>query len=170
MAQPAWQPHGLVLEWGMESLYRTAQVTLDPDGNLVAPKAHLTPPESGSQKACDLVIQHLTAQGAWQVACFAKTKSADNTADTLVRALESQALGYCTDFLSANPPVDVTYACTMFGASICCWMHKRGDDSMVGYWNGQLQGSFDYYLDIGLDENRGRILAAFNSMKAIHTT
>lgn len=94
------------------------------------------PPESGSQKACDLVIQHLTAQGAWQVACFAKTKRADNTAGTLVQALEHQALEYCTGFLSANPLVDVIYACTMVGTSIQCWMYNRGDDSMVGFWNG----------------------------------
>lgn len=192
MDPTTWRPHGLIVHPGMEAMYLGAQVTVDPNGRIVDPKEHKTialfnflfsrsifpgfsydvspeqPPAISSQNKCDIVIKYLTVDYAWQVLCFVEGKRARNQTDSLINAVEKQASEYCQEFLEANN-VDMVYACTIVGASIRCWTVEKDEPNavtMTGFWDGSEQGKFQYYLDIGLEQNKDRLLAAFERMKA----
>ncbi|CAG9982933.1 unnamed protein product [Clonostachys byssicola] len=118
-----------------------------------------------SRQACDIVIECETPDGAWKILCFAKR--AVNGTETLVTAIEGQALGYCKDFLTANPGIDKGLACTIIGGSIRCWTYSQGDEDLLGFWDSQFRDSYRYYLDIGDDANIARLNHAFNLIKSI---
>ncbi len=185
-----WQPHGLIVDPGLEMPYRDAKQSIDEYGNEKDPKEHCTvhlfedffreifkesgyyinsqvPPASkkGSEKAGDLAIKYLTADYQHQIFCFAEAKRAKNHTHAKIRGLEEQARGYCRDFLEAYPDVDVVYACTLVGASIRCWSVSR-DKQLTPFWDGP-EGTFERYMDVGEDRYAEHIMAAFNHMKSI---
>ncbi|CAH0053965.1 unnamed protein product [Clonostachys solani] len=186
-----WKPHGLINYPGLETKYLMAKQSVNDRGNLLVDRtaykavnlfeflfnkfvfsdlkfsvSSQTPSNVQSRKACDIVIEAETPDRAWQTLCFAGAKRAANQTESLVKAVEDQALGYCKDFLTANSDINKVFACTIIGASIRCWTYSQGDEDLVGFWDGQSRDSYRYYLDIGDDANVARLNHAFNFMKS----
>ena len=187
-----WVSHGLIVDPSLESYYLAARVTVDATGDVVHPKEYRTVnlfnhlfskfifresiygidnqnPAIGSAKACDIIINYFTDDFAHQVLCFVEATRASNQTGSLIEALEKQARDYCKEFLNANAnnDTDTVYACTLIGASIRCWIARRDVPGIIGFWSGDQRGSFRYYLDIGLDENRSTLERAFQKMKSV---
>jgi hypothetical protein len=188
-----WQPHGLIQKRALEAPYRDAKLAIDAYGNSQDPKEHFTvklfedlfnkqifagddffvnsqkPPSTkrGTDKACDIVIMYVDGAYEHQILCFAECKRAKNVTTSKIRALETQAQGYCQDFLDAHPDNSLAYACTLVGVFIRCWSLRRGDRKLQGFWAGNEKDHFEHYRDVGLDEHRRDIEMAFDQMKSV---
>jgi hypothetical protein len=176
----SWKPHGLIQKQTLEASYRNAKLAVDSLGNSSDPKEHFTfklwedlfnkqlfqgdgftvnsqqPPSTrkGSEKACDIVVMYVDNDYEHQILCFAECKRAKSVKISKIRALETQAQGYCDEFLEAHPNIDIAYACTLVGVYIRCWSLHRGDDKLKGFWSGNEKDHFEHYKDAGSDDDR----------------
>ena len=120
-----WQPHGLIRNQDLEESYQNAKKAIDGKGNSNDPKEFFTvhlwedflpcyfprpdfklnsqqPPSSkkkGADKQCDLAIKYIDDEFSWHILIFAECKRAKNTSKSKIRDLETQAQGYCEEFL-----------------------------------------------------------------------
>lgn len=83
-----WLP-GDVKEPGLKALYLAAQITVDPNGNVINPKEWRTVE----------LFNHLTNEFAQQVLCFVEAKRTGNQTESLISDLENQARDYCRKFI-----------------------------------------------------------------------
>ncbi|CAG9947134.1 unnamed protein product [Clonostachys rosea f. rosea IK726] len=159
-----WSPHGLITTPLSEILYLSAQISMDPFGNIIDPKEQQTvelfcalfnkfifredefisfsqaQPQLQSNEACGFVIENYVAdKDAYHILCFLEVRRAKNQTGSHIVALETQALGNCGQFFQANPGVPFIYACTLVGTYIRCWTILATEDGgprMQGFWGG----------------------------------
>jgi hypothetical protein len=191
-----WVPHGLIKNQDLEECYQNAKFSVDAKGNSYDPKEYHTvhlfedlfnfqlfpyaegfksnsqvPPsdKAGQDKASDIATKYVDDRYKWHMFCFSEAKRAKNTSQSKIRAVETQAQGYCKEFLESHPEVNMVYANTLVGASIRCWSYKQGDSKLRGFWNGDEKDHFEHYRDVGEDENVAQLEDAIANMKSIPT-
>ncbi|VUC36753.1 unnamed protein product [Clonostachys rosea] len=191
MSSSMWIPHGLIRTPQMEVLYRQARSLVDPYGNTAQETEDRSlrlftqllakyifsgnnyavmpgpPPTIVGQESSDLAVEWCTAQMEFQVLCFVEAKMPDNVLTPRVAYLEEQARSHCAQLLQRNPSYKRAYACTIVGTFIRCWMVELDDGNleMTGLWPWFQNGTFQHYLDVGVEANRAYLERAFNQMK-----
>ncbi|KAK7212158.1 hypothetical protein V2G26_019336 [Clonostachys chloroleuca] len=177
MNSSTWKPHGLIRTPQLEYYYQEAKAPVDPNapgqidfpGNDYAVVPGPTP-SAQARKPSDLLVERCTANMDFEVLCFVDAKKTTNVAASRVAYLEQQALSHCTELLRANPTYKRAYACTVVGTHIRCWMvipDFGGGVDMTGMWSWFQLGTFEHYLDVGLDANRAVLERSFNQMRNV---
>ncbi|CAH0046107.1 unnamed protein product [Clonostachys solani] len=180
MDSSTWKAHGLIRTPQLEFYYQQAPETEDKSIRLFAQllAKYIFPgnnfavvpgptPSTQARKPSDLVVERCNTKMDFEVLCFVDAKKPTNIAAARVAYLEEQALIHCTELLRANPSYKRAYACTVVGTYIRCWVVMPNDGSfeMTGLWSWFQLGTFEHYLDVGLDANRVTLERAFNQMQ-----
>lgn len=193
MSTGSWVPHGIIEYEGAEPFYRSAKTSVDQYGNIKNPlKHHITRffgylfnkfifddirydvsfqelPAEGSSKAVDMVISDLVPAPEWKALCFIETEAAaDSDLDRRIRQLELRAIECCREYFAANPKMTQVDVLTLVGASVRCWTARNLDgEELRGFWDEDVKGTYEAYLDVGLDRNRDVLLDFFNKIKTV---
>ncbi|CAI6014189.1 unnamed protein product [Clonostachys chloroleuca] len=194
MNSSTWKPHGLIRTPQLEYYYQEAKAPVDPNGNTAQDREdksirlfaqllakYIFPgndyavvpgptPSAQARKPSDLLVERCTANMDFEVLCFVDAKKPTNVAASRVAYLEQQALSHCTELLRANPTYKRAYACTVVGTHIRCWMvipDFGGGVDMTGMWSWFQMGTFEHYMDVGLDANTAVLERSFNQMRNV---
>ncbi|CAG9983489.1 unnamed protein product [Clonostachys byssicola] len=188
MNSSTWKPHGLIRTPQLEYYYQEAKALVDPHGNTTQATEdksirlfaqllakYIFPGNEyavvpGPMSSSDLVVERCTANMNFEVLCFVDAKKPTNVAADRVAYLEQQALSHCRELLRANPTYKRAYACTIVGTHIRCWMVVSdfgGSIDLTGMWSWFQVGTFEHYLDVGLDVNKAILERSFNQMRNV---
>lgn len=183
-----WVPHGFIQSKDLEEVYENARASSleDPKeyrsihliedlchqvwfpGSDFKTNSQYPPSDSkGPNKACDLATQSIDREHNCHMLIFHEGKRARNKTGSKIRILETQAQGYCEEFLKSNENVSMVYSNTFAGASVRFWSFTRGDNKLRGFWAGDKKDEFKHYKDVGLDENLRELQRAIDAMKSM---
>ena len=189
-----FKPHGLIWTPLQEVLYHEAHWANIKHG-ISNPKEHKTvalvqaissqniftaptyatasqwPPQPNSTNKADQAILYLDA-GTNGVLCldFDECKRASTRQPFSLRALETQALDYCYEYLQYYKSVPFVYATTSAGAHMRVWRILQGSRELLPFWGVADLGVWDEYKDLG-DEIQGNIVHdAYKTMMAYPPT
>ncbi|CAG9945634.1 unnamed protein product [Clonostachys rosea f. rosea IK726] len=182
MNSSTWKPHGLIRTPQLEYYYQEARAPVDPNGNTAQDRE-----DKSIRLFAQLLAKYVFPGNDYAVVpgptpstqarkpsdlsyVFVDAKKPTNVAAARVAYLEQRALSHCTELLRANPTYKRAYACTVVGTRIRCWMvipDFGGSMDMTGMWSWFQLGSFEHYLDVGLDANRAVLERSFNQMRNV---